>query len=42
MKGLGKKFFDHTGGLAISAIEVKGAIFHGAITILFPSNTVGS
>jgi hypothetical protein len=26
-----KKFFDHTGRLAISATEVKEAVFHGVV-----------
>ena len=27
-----KKFFDHTGRLAISATEVKEAVFHGVFS----------
>jgi len=29
-----KKFFDHTGRLAISATEVKEAVFHGVCKLL--------
>ena len=36
-----KKFFDHTGRLAISATEVKEAVFHGVIRCVLMVLMVG-